>query len=288
MYFSVRLAGSEMWCSKDLGWIVGALQKEHQRALDQRRLADYTREGVEAKVTVKVDFILPQGEKKTVTAATPSVENTSYSPPEATIRFIQKSTSKQDLNKAHQAILDSTLALYNSKFRDAYDREEEPEYWQRVSKAVQKLMAKGKVPAEASQVEQDDVIDLSLPGLDDEEGEDSDLTPEPADNVLQTPHQQRPGITGSAQQQVMLAAMAEPDLATKPRKEKKAKTAAAAAAANADADAEMEPAKAEGPKAQPASKKRRLVKAKELNGQARATRANTSSQAAAESSIADD
>jgi hypothetical protein len=39
--------------------------------------------------------------------------------------------------------------------------------------------------------------------------------------------------------QVMLAAMAEPDLATKPRKAKKAKTAAAAAAANADADAEV-------------------------------------------------
>lgn len=61
MFFSVRLVGSEMWCSKDLGWIIGALQKEHQRALDERRLADYTCEGVEAKLTVKVDFILPQG-----------------------------------------------------------------------------------------------------------------------------------------------------------------------------------------------------------------------------------
>lgn len=63
-------------------------------------------------------------------------------------------------------------------------------------------MKKGKVPTEASQVEQHDVIDLSLPGLDEDEGEDLDITPEPADNVLQTPHQQRPGITGSAQHQV--------------------------------------------------------------------------------------
>ena len=63
-------------------------------------------------------------------------------------------------------------------------------------------MKKGKVPTEASQVEEDDVIDLSLPGLDEDEGEDLDITPEPADNVLQTPHQQRPCFTGSAQHQV--------------------------------------------------------------------------------------
>lgn len=63
-------------------------------------------------------------------------------------------------------------------------------------------MKKGKVPAEASQVEQNDVIDLSLPGLDEDEGEDLDITAEPGDNVLQTPHQQRPCFTGSARHQV--------------------------------------------------------------------------------------
>lgn len=56
-----------------------------------------------------------------------------------TRRFIQKSTSKHDLNKAHQDILDSTLATYNTKFRDSYDGEEEPEYWQSASLGVQPL-----------------------------------------------------------------------------------------------------------------------------------------------------
>ncbi|CAL8465776.1 g5312 [Coccomyxa elongata] len=272
MYFSVRLAGSENWCSKDPGWIIGALQKEHQRALDQRRLADYTCEGDEARLTVKVDFILPQGERKAVTTATLSVNNTPHTPPEAAIRY---KGAHKNLKATPPDVNPEIKKVENLCF-----------LLEGVRQAVEKFMKKGKVPAEASQVEQHDVIDLSLSGLDEDEGkEDKDITAEPAaaDNVLKTPHQQRPVSTGSAQQQAD-PATCQSNTAKRGRGEK----SAAAAAPNADPESEVQGAGTEGHKQE---KKRRLVKGKELAGQARTTRARTVSQkvgAAAESSDAHD
>ncbi|CAL8467192.1 g6728 [Coccomyxa elongata] len=104
-------------------------------------------------------------------------------------RWVQKCVSEPHA-EPQGAIPNAGLMIFISKFMDMYEPEEQPPNWSELRKSVQKKVERGVSRAEIPQtmVENDGMIDLILPELDDldEYGNDN-AAPATPSNALPQP-----------------------------------------------------------------------------------------------------